>query len=382
MKRGCTQCGECLDVCPVYALYKREEYSPKGKRLLMEPLDGWGAGETPMSWERIRHLSRLCAGCGRCRRRCARKLSTSDLLAEVRAGNPHWTQHMWDIWIRRAGPLWPTAGRIAAMVPLSLTPGGLRSSLETARALVDKGDAPVWLRLGPRPDASVPETPVTVFAGCTAVNVRPQWTAKAEALLRAWGYRVVDGGGFTCCGGTLHHAGMFKAQAEVRRKNVEHWRSLGTPMVVTFCASCKHSLETYADVAELMDARESALWRQRVRGLSALLTDPDAEITAAAPRQIGYHQPCHWDEKDPDMPLLQQVLPQMRKGKELCCGMGGILKMSDPDVSAAMGRRCLEGFELYCRDIVTGCSGCAMQLASVAPKGTRIRHWLDVVEVK
>ena len=157
---------------------------------------------------------------------------------------------------------------------------------------------------------------------------------------------------------------------------------MGAPLIVTFCASCMHSLAAYADAADVMDARESALWRQRVRGLSALLTDPGMEITAAAPRQIGYHQPCHWDEKDPDMPLLQQALPQMRKGKGLCCGMGGILKMSDPDVSAAMGRRCLEGFELYCRDIITGCSGCAMQLASVAPAGTRIRHWLDVVDVK
>ena len=48
MKRGCTQCGDCLDVCLIFALYRREEYSPKGKRLLMEPLDGWGAGETPL----------------------------------------------------------------------------------------------------------------------------------------------------------------------------------------------------------------------------------------------------------------------------------------------------------------------------------------------
>jgi len=54
--------------------------------------------------------------------------------------------------------------------------------------------------------------------------------------------------------------------------------------------------------------------------------------------------------------------------------------MTDADVSAAIGRRCVEGFA-DCRHIITGCSGCTLQLASAAPSGVTVRHWLDVVDI-
>ena len=68
------------------------------------------AAVAAMPWDDIRTLARLCAGCERCQRACARKLSTCDLLAEARSRNPHWTQAVWDLWIRRVGPLWPMFG--------------------------------------------------------------------------------------------------------------------------------------------------------------------------------------------------------------------------------------------------------------------------------
>lgn len=114
---------------------------------------------------------------------------------------------------------------------------------------------------------------MAVFAGCTARNARPDWIARAETLLRRWGYVVLDGGGFTCCGGTLHHAGLFAAQAEVRRRNIERWRDMGRPVIAAFCASCKHGLDAYAEEGG-MEPEEAALWKRQVRGLSALLTAP------------------------------------------------------------------------------------------------------------
>ncbi len=379
MKRGCTQCGECLNVCPVYEIFKREEYAPKAKRLLMEPLDAeYGSGaEDAFSWETIRELSRLCAGCGRCQRACARKLSTADLLADARARNSHWSQMLWEIWIRRIGPLWPMAGKIAMLTPDAIIPNSLHSLLGTARALVDLPPCDPWMLL--EPEEQVQGTRVLLFSGCTAKNARPRWVSKAEKLLRAWGYEVLDSSGFTCCGGTLHHAGQYKAQQTVRNQNLEIWRSLGKPLVASFCASCKHSLEDYAASLSEVEGKE---WKEKCQGLSALLAKPTVHTTGYAPATVAYHQPCHWNLADPDMPLLKLGLPGLKKGTGLCCGMGGILKMSNPGLSMDMAKKCIEGFAPEARHVVTGCSGCVMQLASAAPNGLEVRHWLDIADTE
>lgn len=376
MKRGCTQCGECLNVCPVFQQHKREEYSPKAKRLLLEPVD---AGDSPMPWEQVVELARLCAGCGRCKDACARKLSTADLLADVRAKNPHWTQHMWELWIKRMGPLWPSLGVIASLVPETLTPKPLKSSLATAKALVNKKNIQPWAKISKDPAAAIDPTPVVIFAGCTANNVRPQWTAKAEQLLRAWGYTVLDPSAFTCCGGTLHHAGQYKAMEAMQQQNIKAWKNMGSPRIAAFCASCHHSMAEYADGP--LQGDDAALWKKRVVPLSSLLVGARSESTAQKPELYGYHHPCHWGSNDKDMPFLAGIFSGQQKGADVCCGMGGILKMTDPDLSMKMAESCLNAFPGSVRHILTGCSGCAMQLSGAAASGLAVHHWLDVVNV-
>ncbi|MDL2210430.1 (Fe-S)-binding protein [Desulfovibrio sp. OttesenSCG-928-O18] len=375
MKRGCTQCGECLNVCPVFRQHHKEEFSPKGKRMLMEPVaQGGGA----FSWQDVFELARLCAGCGRCKQACARKLSTADLLAEVRAAHPHWTQHLWELWIRRMGPLWPTVGFLATLAPHGLTPKMLESSLQTAKALVGEKHIAPWATVSPDSARAAAPEQVVLFSGCTAKNVRPQWSQKATDLLRAFGHTVCDASGFTCCGGTMHHAGQFAAMNAMREANVKAWRALGKPRVAVFCASCHHSLAAYAE--GFLAGDEADEWKKSLVPLTALLGGAVAEPTGDAPQKYGYHQPCHW-EKDSDMPFLASILPGLAKGTGLCCGMGGILKMTDPDLSAAMAATCLQGFPKSVDSILTGCSGCALQLAASAQGGVTVRHWLDVVRV-
>lgn len=380
MKRGCTQCGECLNVCPVFQQFSREEYAPKGKRLLLEPLhkDYGGAHEQDpeLDWEHIKELARLCAGCGKCRQACARKLSTADLLSDVRAEHPNWTQHFWSLWIKHMGPLWPSLGMLASIVPGWIAPKGLRPSLDSARAMVNKNPAKPWVKISRKGGPKADPVPVVVFGGCTARHIRPQWIEKAETLLRAWGYEVLDGSGFDCCGGTMHTAGLYDAMHGMQNRNVESWRALGRPRVAVFCASCHHALSAYAEAPLAGDEAEQ--WKERLTPLSALLVDPEWTLTEAKSEVYGYHQPCHW-EKDKDLPLLREILPGMIKGTGSCCGMGGILQITNPGLSRKMADSCLHGFPQIAHHLLTSCSGCAIQLTAAAPEGVTVNHWLDVV---
>ena len=80
------------------------------------------------------------------------------------------------------------------------------------------------------------------------------------------------------------------------------------------------------------------------------------------------------------MPFLAAVMPGLKKGEGSCCGMGGILKLTDPELSRGMAGACLAGLPKEADAVLTGCGGCAIQLAAYGEKGVAVRHWLDVVD--
>ena len=84
------------------------------------------------------------------------------------------------------------------------------------------------------------------------------------------------------------------------------------------------------------------------------------------------------------MPFLAAVMPGLKKGGGICCGMGGILKLTDPELSRDMAKDCLAGMPSGALGgtgvILTGCGGCAIQLAAHAEKGVAVRHWLDAAD--
>jgi glycolate oxidase iron-sulfur subunit len=379
----CILCGRCLEVCPLFAATRREELSPRAKFLLAQRLEAEPGALPELAVEK---LAALCLACGRCEKVCPQGQCAPDLVARLRARHPGWQGWFWRQWIEKGAALWPAASALAGLAPASLTRAGKPAqALAGLKALRPKAAIAPWVRVT-KFDARGQGRKAVVFAGCLARNLRQDWTDKALALLAGLGYAPACKGGdpgFSCCGCTLGHAGQPAAQAEMQRRNLVAWREAGRPLVVVFCATCRCGLRSYPDYDLGWQPGEATAWLEAVQPLSGLFGHTEfAALDKAAPARVHYHTPCHGAGGGQDLAWLRAVagtrLGRISEGR--CCGMGGVLQLAAPGLSRQVAGTLWDSFAAKPGEqVLTGCSGCVLQLAATAPKGVAAAHWLDAL---
>lgn len=378
----CILCGKCLEVCPLLAATGREELSPRGKWLVLSRLAEDPESLTEADAER---LASLCLTCGRCARACPQGTDLPAEVSRLRARHPGFQRWLWKTWVERSNLLWPAAAKLGNALgdKLPLADGAPKAMARKLAAMGRRTRPVPWIRLADA-RACPPAPKIVLFPGCLARNVRKDWTQKAEALLGALGAEVGETPDWACCGGTLGHAGLPERQLEAVRTNLKVWREAGRPTVATFCASCHHGLAAYPDLPGLDFADgEAEAWTAALTPLSELAGCADFATTGAAPERVHYHQPCHAPAPDPDRAWLaraagERLVPVDGKA---CCGMGGVLQLAAPKLSADVATNLWQRLHAASGDqVVTGCSGCWLQLASTAPDGVEVVHWLDIFE--
>lgn len=395
----CVLCGCCLEGCPLLSATGREELSPRAKALLAGPSKFMDAN---LPESDVAALTGLCLACGRCEKLCPQGVKVPALMAALRASHPDFKQWMWKQWITRLGPYWSLAAKGAALAPDAFMPASLGLALKGLKGLRPGAGLAPWLTITKFPvqafAAKHGQRPVVLFDGCVGKGPRGVWAETARFLLNGLGAKVAEAR-FSCCGSTLGVAGLPADQAQARRANIAAWREAGRPLVVAYCATCRKGLNDYAGCGLFADADEEGLWRGSLMPLSALLEGARAKAGRGAPSVVGYHRPCHADLGDglgdADFRLLSGLLGARLRtpAKGGCCGFGGILQLSAPKLSATVGQDCWNtldaalGFsaapEVTPAYVLTGCSGCVMQLSATAPsaKGgsVRVGHWLEVI---
>lgn len=370
---SCVQCGKCLEVCPLFKATGREELTPRAKFFLqtLDPSKG-------LSRSDFNSLASLCLSCGRCAENCPQNMSGKELVSDLRADSGSFVRGCWDLWLSRPGLLWPMAAALSRFSPEAL-PEPFGSAKKKMEVLFAKSPEP-WAKLIPgiRPG----ERKAVLFKGCTARYARKDWGLKAEKILDAMGIVRLQDPDFACCGSPYGSAGLVSKQKASRKRNIQIWQEIGEPLLVTFCSTCLKGLRAYGPVDFNGDGQLLQRWQESLTPLSFLLQGADVSLMENSPAQVVYHKPCHAGADDPDLRLVEKIAGERLAPvqDDLCCGFGGVMQLGAPELSCEVGGYCVERLTMELEpgaQIVTGCSACVIQLATIAKDAYFASHWLD-----
>ena len=370
----CLYCPKmCRFACPVACESARETLTPWGKMSLVSlTLSGRGDASLPSALEAVARKARAlfdggasrpldadlaevfyaCSGCLRCRTWCEHDNDVPHALFQARA----------------------------AAAEHGLAPAG-------ARAVVDRfarqghpqlSDVARALEPLAQDKAAQPGSTSVLFAGCEAPVSSPgavRATLRAARRLHAPLALATEP---LCCGRPLFEAGYrdeFKEQVALA------WERLGDREVVTLSASCARALSEWArevGVEPRGPVVHATTYLARRLG-------PDVQAPPL-PVRVAYHYPCQLGrglgEYEAPRRLLEAALeggvveaPSCRE-KSDCCGGGGLLPDTYPEVARAMAMsRADELRSTGAARVATACPSCR---ATLSAAGLEV---VDVVEL-
>ena len=364
---ACTECGQCLTVCPAVAASGDADLSAQVrmhnlKKLLREGNFFWKAlnemlGREPLATPQVLKDYGLsvfrCSLCGDCEEVCPAGLPLKDMWLSLREE------------LSRTGDA-PDKIRM------------IRANLDGSHNVFDeendeRGDWVDDMRKPPRGGCVKDSAEVVYFTGCVGA-----YFPLAQKIPMAF-VEILDAGGvdFTimagdewCCGFPLQGSGQSAGLPAIIAHNVAAAKARGARKVVFTCPSCYQIWrEAYPPEFELVHASE----------MVAQLVLEDRLLLGELPMTVTYHDPCDlgrggrvFDEPRAIMARIPGLtLVEMEHNREhcLCCGGGGNLEMIDPDLSAAMAKRKVEeAVATGAEAIITNCQQCVRTMMTYAKR--------------
>lgn len=388
----CVHCGLCSSACPTYRELGNENDSPRGRIYLMR---GVTDGRIDLTDQVRRHLE-LCLDCRACETACPSGVQYGKLIEPFRA------QIESDAAAEGKRPDWFHRWILFGLFP---NPGLMRKALFPARLAQRVGlmrlvEAMGILRLLPArlarlvamlppPGPSEPPLPellpakgkrrarVALFTGCIADALFRSTHWATARVLQENGCDVIVPRGQACCGAIHFHAGAPDPARELADANALAFDLDDVDAVIVNVAGCGAMLKEYDH-----SFRNAAGNHKRRERLSAKVKDVHEFLDQLGPipprgevrMKATYHDACHLAHAQkitaPPRRLLSMIpglelrdLPE----SEICCGAAGTYNLTEPEMSARLGRRKLENIEKTgATTVVTANAGCLLQIAREA----------------
>lgn len=403
----CVHCGLCTSACPTYLERGDENDSPRGRIYLMR---GVTEGRVELTLEVRRHLE-LCLDCRACETACPSGVQYGKLIEPFRVAMERQTPgaKKTDDWFHRhiLFGLFPYPARmrkalLPARVAQRLKLDRLAESLGLLRLL------PPRLRqlakmLPPLPPQLPPLPPrleakgtrrarVALFTGCVADALfRPTHWATAR-VLQENGCEVIVPQGQVCCGAIHFHAGNSEPARAMADANAAAFDADDVDAIIVNVAGCGSMLKEYGHHWREGDQAGREKFSAKVRDVNEFLdalglVPPCGELNLVAT----YHEACHLGhaQKITEAPrkLLAQIpgleLRELAE-TEICCGAAGTYNLTEPEMSARLGRRKMRNIlDTGAQVVVTANAGCLLQIAREARaqgRDLRVVHPIDLLD--
>lgn len=377
---ACTECGQCLDVCPAVAASGDVRLSAQWrmstlKELLREEHSLWrwfnkmrghkALGTSDFMTDYGMSVFR-CSLCGDCEQVCPANLPIKDIWMTLRGacaqrGDAPQKTHM------------------------------IRENLNNSHNVFDEDndERADWvddMRKAPRHGYQKQKAEVVYFTGCVGAYfplAQKIPMALAEILDAAKVDFTIMGSDEWCCGFPLLGAGQGQDLPAIIEHNVQAVKARGARKVVFTCPSCLHVWhEQYPPEFELVHASEFIL---------DLVIDGKLPL-GHLPMTVTYHDPCDLGRASKVFDKPRQVLARIpgltfvetEHNREhcLCCGGGGNLEMVDPALSTAMSQRKIEEvLATGAQAVVTNCQQCVRTMTTYVRRNKIALEVLDMSQL-
>jgi glycolate oxidase iron-sulfur subunit len=406
---ACVHCGFCLQTCPTYTLWGKEQDSPRGRIHLMNMAI---AGEVELTDLYVSHFDH-CLGCQACVTSCPSGLKYGKLIEAMRAQlERQYRRPLHERMLRRmVAAVFSRPSRMRKlMVPLrayqrlglqklaravrltSLLPRSLRA-MEQMLPDLSRQDTSVVLPSRIAAQGEKRRT-VAMLTGCVQSVFMGQVNAATARVLAAEGCEVLVPPEQGCCGALMMDLGQEQEALESARKIIDLFEPLSVDTIVVNAAGCGHTLKDYGYML-----RDDPEYRDRAIAFSAKCKDISEVLTELKPRaprhpmalRVAFHDPCHLQHAQG---LREQPRAMLRAipGVELlelsesalCCGSAGLYGLVQSETAHQLGDRKAERIiATPAQAVATGNPGCQLQIkALLNEKGhpLPVVHYIELLD--
>jgi len=375
---ACTQCGECLGVCPVQEVTGNPAISPPEKirmfREFIKASEGLKArlfGSREIDRKLLEEFTKAvyeCTVCGACGQQCTVGI---------------FTQRLWPM-LRKE------------MVRRGLGPLGVQARLSEIIARTGNPyDKPSGERFNPwfPEDVKVVESAeIAYYAGCTSAYEAQPMVKGDVIVLGAIGepFTMLPPEEEVCCGFPLFITGQHDILEDLTKKLVCAYKAKGTKVLLCSCPCCVNIMTR--DWPLFYGKELPFRIRHVTQFASSALKEKKLSIGGELKEKIIYHDPCYLSRGVGIIEEPREILRSI-PGVELlefdrcginsrCCGAGGAARKVFHDNAIAMGKLTInEAVQKKADRLVINCPACYAKMHEAMQGHDRQITITDIMEL-